>query len=106
MTRALRVAALLIVMFVAGCSTLRVEPAEAILGRWSSEVGGYPVTLVYAESTVTVDGSDPVPYLLDGNELRFTGGGSQVRLLSFPSRLEMVQTDPMTGTEYVFTRVD
>lgn len=102
----LRLTVITLLLISAGCSTFRPAPADAILGRWSSEVGGYPVIVAYEPSQVLVEGGTPTAYQLDGNELRFQDGGSQMRLVRFPSRDEMIQTDPMTGTEYLFTRID
>ncbi len=101
-----RTTVLLLLALVSGCSTFGRSAGDAIVGRWSSEVGGYPVVVSYDGSMVTVDGASPVAYMLDGNELSFDGGGSQVRIVRFPSRSEMIQSDPMTGAEYLYTRID
>ncbi len=101
-----RILMLVAVLTVAGCTFSRPVPSEEIIGRWSGEIGGYPVEVAYDESAVTVTGSGPVPYRLNGDELTFEGGGSQVRIVSFPSANEMVQSDPMTGTQHVFTRIN
>ncbi|MDZ7686511.1 MAG: hypothetical protein U5O39_17250 [Gammaproteobacteria bacterium] len=74
MSRILLVALLLV---AAGCTTLGPEPSERIVGRWSGEVGGYPIVIAYGEDTVTVEGADPVGYSLSENELTFEGGGSR-----------------------------
>lgn len=89
-----------------GCTVIQPPPAEQILGRWQANVGGYPVTVSYDENAVTVAGAEPVSYSLIGDELQVAGGESQVRHVSFPSRDEMVQHDPLTGTETRFVRAD
>ncbi len=98
-------ACLLILLILGGCSTLRVEPATDILGKWTTNLSGFPVTVLYTDATVQVGSALPVPYTLAGDELRFVGGDSQVRLVSFPSRSAMLQVDPLTGTEQRYSRV-
>jgi len=90
-------------LLVTGCMTAR-PASELLLGTWQSQVGGFPVTVDYTPTMVSVDGQTPVPYALSGDRLQFAEGGSQVRILQFPSATEMIQTDPMTGTEHRFSR--
>jgi hypothetical protein len=95
-----------LVAMMSSCAITRVDPSERIVGNWRSEVGGFPVTVRYTESTVQVGDSAPVGYSLTGNTLKITGGDSLVRIVSFPARDEMVQQDPLTGTGQTYTRVD
>lgn len=95
---------LVAVLALGGCMVLGGNPQQQIQGRWQSTIGGFPVTVTYTDTTVQVAGEDPVPYSLDGDRLSFKDGDSQVRILSFPSKTEMVQRDPMTGTETRYTR--
>jgi len=88
-----------VLVSLAGCVSFGVDTRQRIVGQWQSEVAGFPVTVAYTDSTVTVGGGPAVNYHLDGDRLTFDDGGTQVRIVSFPSRQEMVQTDPMTGTE-------
>lgn len=110
MTRDIRVRlarnlmALAALLVLAGCMMLGGNPKQQIQGEWKSTIGGYPVTVTYTDTTVQVAGDDPVPYSLDGDRLSFTSGDSQVRIVTFPSKTEMVQRDPMTGTETRYTR--
>lgn len=97
-------ASISLLLLMTGCTTVAVDTSERIMGDWQSEVAGFPLVVSYTADTVQVKGSGPVPYTLSGNELRFADGGSQVRIVTFPSRDEMVQTDPLTGTEHRFTR--
>jgi hypothetical protein len=94
-----------LVFSVSACSSFGGNPAERLAGEWRTEVAGFRVTVVYSDDTVRVGQSEPVPYVLEGDRLSFVDGGSQVRILSFPSRDEMVQTDPMTGTQHAFVRL-
>jgi len=97
---------MMLAVFAAGCTMMSPPPAERILGSWRSEIGGYPLEVSYSSETVTVAGNDPVAYTLSGNELRFPEGGSQVRIVSFSGRDRMVLTDPLTGAEHIFERID
>lgn len=92
-------------LLLAGCASMGGGPQKRIVGEWRSFLGGYPVLVTYTSSTVRVDNSSPVGYRLNGNHLSFPKGGSQVRLVTFPSRTEMIQTDPLTGTTQHYTRV-
>lgn len=87
------------------CSLLAPAPEQQIIGAWQAEVGGYPVTVSYTETTVQVGTADPVGYSLEGDKLLLAAGDTQVRIVSFPSRGEMLQTDPLTGTSQVWKRV-
>lgn len=93
------------VIALSSCMSFRADPGERIVGQWRTQVGGFPVTVEYSEEAVQVANYQPVRYQLDGNELTFQQGGSQTRVVAFPSRNEMIQTDPMTGTEHRFVRV-
>ena len=97
--------ALLAVVIVSGCASMGDRTRNRMPGTWQTTIGGYPVTVVYTRETVKVAGSGPVSYKLVGDRLSFPGGGSQVRVVSFPSRDEMVQTDPMTGEALHYRRV-
>lgn len=99
---------LLLVVMVAslsGCMAFRADPGERIVGQWRTQIGGFPVIVEYGEEAVQVANYQPVQYQFDGNQLTFEQGGSQTRIVSFPSSDEMIQTDPMTGTEHRFVRV-
>jgi hypothetical protein len=94
---------------VTACMTAKPpEPqkpaSELLLGSWQTQVGGFPVTVEYTSTAVSVDGQPPVSYQLAGDRLQIAEGGSQVRILQFPSNAEMVQIDPMTGSEHRFNR--
>lgn len=88
-----------------GCSLFGADPAERILGKWQYQVAGLPVVVEYDEKTVRVGNNPPVGYMLDGDRLTFAMGEDQVRIVSFPSRDEMVQEDPVTGTVQRFRRL-
>jgi hypothetical protein len=95
-----------IFMVVTGCSSLGGgDPATDIIGRWRAEVAGIPVVVEYATSTVSVADGPAVGYTLEQDRLTFDGGGGQVRIVSFPSSTEMIQTDPLTGTRHHFRRL-
>lgn len=96
----------LCVVLLAGCTSLGSRTGQRILGAWRSTIGGYPVAVDYTASTVRVGDDKPVEYRLNGDRLSFEQGGSQVRVVTFPSAGVMVQTDPLTGTSQQYTRVE
>jgi hypothetical protein len=90
-------------LLTTACITTK-PPSELLLGSWQTQVGGFPVTVDYTAVVVSVDGQAPITYQLTGDRLQMAEGGSQVRILQFPSTAEMIQTDPMTGSEHRFNR--
>ncbi len=94
------------ILALTACVSLGIDPSESILGRWQTEVGGFPVIVSYDRDMVTVEGSEPVPYSLSGNELRFSENDSHRRVVSFPSADEMHQLDPLSGTDTIYRRLD
>lgn len=89
-----------------GCISLGPNASEQILGQWQTQVGQFPMVVIYAETTVQSGSNQPIAYNLDGSELTYADGGKQIRILSFPSSSEMIQLDPVTGTEHRFSRVN
>ncbi|MFT5563157.1 MAG: hypothetical protein ACJAYE_001775 [Candidatus Azotimanducaceae bacterium] len=96
---------ILIALFLQGCAALGPKPAEAILGQWQSQVGNFPLIVTYEADTVRSGANMPISYGLVGNQLTYADGGQQVRLLSFTADGEMLQLDPVTGTEHRFSRL-
>lgn len=92
-------------LLLSGCVGMGPKPAEQILGEWQTQVGTFPLSVTYAETTVQVDGGVAVAYQIEGDRLTYADGGEQVRILSFPESSVMQQLDPVTGTEHVFSRV-
>jgi hypothetical protein len=100
---------LAVLVALAGCTSISGGGGNAtglIIGSWQSDVGGFPVTHTYDESTVRIEGHAPLPYQVKGDELMIDAAGSTQRVVTFPSRDEMVQSDPLTGTTQVFSRVN
>jgi len=95
----------LITLLLQGCAVFGPKPAEAIIGQWQTQVGNFPVSVTYEMDTVQSGTNMPVPYGLSGNQLTYADGGQQVRILSFPTGGEMIQLDPVTGTEHRFSRL-
>ncbi len=102
----MRIAILFLAILVSSCATTPPDAASQIVGTWQSSLGGFQVTSTYSESGVSISGHSAVPYQLDGNRLTLGSDSTTVRIVSFPSSTEMVQLDPLTGTEHLFTRVD
>jgi hypothetical protein len=95
--------AISMLLMLTACITTK-PTSELLLGSWRSQVGGFPITIDYTSTGVSVDGQAPVSYQLMGDRLQIAEGGSQVRIVQFPSPAEMIQTDPMTGSEHRFSR--
>ncbi len=92
-------------LLMQGCaSLLGGNAAEQILGRWQSEVGGFPIEVIYTSSNVQIGNNPPIQYGLEADRLTYAQGGNQVRLLEFNGPDEMIQLDPITGTRHVFIR--
>jgi len=96
---------MLMVALISGCMASKLNPAENLLGRWHSNIGGFEIMLEYAETTVKIGSGEAVAYQLDGNQLSFAQGDSQVRVISFNGPNEMIQEDPLTGTRHILTRI-
>lgn len=94
-----------VLLLLQGCVVTGPVASEAILGSWQTSVGTFPMVVVYSESTVHVGSNGPVSYSLEDDQLTYADGGQQIRVVSFPSAAEMIQTDPVTGTEHRFTRL-
>lgn len=94
-----------LLLLVDGCVSTGDNPARMIVGSWHSEIGGFPVTVEYTESSVKIGTYNAVPYQIEGSRFILAQEGSQPRDLSFPSPDEMIQTDTLTGTAHKFVRV-
>lgn len=106
MAKLLRIGILCVVaLSLQGCVTNRLA-ADLLIGKWQSDLGGFPVLVEYSESTVTVGNHASTGYQLENDQLTFADGGNQVRILSFPGRNEMIQFDPLTGTRHEFRRLE
>ncbi len=97
---------LALLLLLQGCATTSMEPAEMLRGSWQSTGGGFRLTTTYDANEVTVDGHEALEYRLDGNQLTIAGDETTRRLISFPSRDEMIQVDLITGTEHRFMRAE
>ena len=92
-------------LLLQACTALGPAPREQLIGSWQTTVGAFPMEVTFNAETVQLGSNQAVAYGITGNELTYAQGGKQVRLLSFPSADEMIQTDPVTGTEHRFLRV-
>ena len=93
-----------LITILAGCQSISSTPSQMILGVWESEIGGFPITHEYSESTVSIPGHDAVSYQVLDDVLLLDTVGASERVISFPSDDEMHQTDPLTGTIQKFSR--
>lgn len=97
--------AILVLVLASGCVSPGSNPGKTIIGRWTTEIGGFPVTAEYTETTVAVAGHAPVSYEIVDGQLLVSSEGSQPKQISFNSRDEMVLADPLAGTKQVYARV-
>lgn len=97
---------LIVVLLAVGCDTVPRAPELIIVGTWRGDVAGVPVVYEYTDSTVRVVGHDAVPYQIDDGVLTLLVEGGSERTVVFPTRDEMIQTDPLTGTELKLLRVN
>ncbi|MFT4712487.1 MAG: hypothetical protein ACJAVI_001323 [Candidatus Azotimanducaceae bacterium] len=95
----------MLLCFLQSCTSTTSNPATQLLGSWQVEMAGINLIVEYSEIMVQVGGNAPVQYKLEGDELTFVDGGSQKRMIRFPGKDQMVQSDPLTGTERVYTRL-
>jgi len=96
------VIALLLVM--SGCAIFQSAPG--IVGNWRSEIQGFPVELSYTESTVGINGSEPIPYTIEDGTVTLVMDDVRTYKVEFPSRNEMIQIDESTGARQSFRRND
>lgn len=105
MARSCATAALLLVLLsTGGCFLRHVSVGDRIVGRWKTELAGFPVVVEYTDTTMGVGTYTPVPYTIDGDVIRFESEGTESRKIAFISDDIMVQTDLTTGVERTFTR--
>ena len=106
--RLVRVCLLLLTVALAtSCATTTTtapDPGQQILGRWQSNLAGFKVTSIYSATDVMTEGHAGVPYTLNGDRLTLAADSTTARIVSFPAAGEMIQLDPMTGTEHRYTR--
>jgi hypothetical protein len=95
----------LVILLLQSCASMGPKPAEAILGNWQTTIGVFPLVVTYGADTVKSGSNPAIPYQLSGNELTYADGGKQVRLVSFNPEGEMIQLDPVTGTEHKFAKL-
>ena len=95
---------ILLMAMLAGCTVAPADAADQIMGTWRSEVGGFEITSTYTAAEVTVTGHAGMAYSLDGDRLVIGGDDTTVRIVSFPAEGQMIQLDPMTGTQHIFMR--
>ena len=97
---------LLTVVLSTSCATTAIapDPGQQILGRWQSNLAGLQVTSIYSTTDVMIEGHASVPYTLNGARLTLGADSTTARIVSFPAAGEMIQLDPMTGTQHRYTR--
>ncbi len=97
---------LVLLMVLAGCVSTPPVPAEQIVGKWRSDVGGFDIITTYTVDEVMINGFEPRKYVLNDDELVIEGDEISARTVSFPSSNEMVQVDGITATSHRYTRID
>ena len=102
--RTTRLMLIALVLMISGCISTGPAASVQLLGEWESTVAGIRMVSQYSEASMSVDGYAPLTYSLEGTELVINGDRNTLRQISFPAAGEMVQLDPITGTEHRFTR--
>ena len=92
------------ILCAVGCVSKPPPADELIVGTWQSSLSGFSLSSVYTADSVSVDGHAAVPYSLAGNELIVDGDVAAKRIISFPSKDEMIQRDPVADVEHRYTR--
>lgn len=95
---------LLVLLSVQGCFLRHVGVDDRLVGRWKTDLAGFPVVVEYTDTTMEIATYAPVSYTRDGDVIRFEFEGSQSRKVVFESDDVMVQTDLTTGVERTFKR--
>jgi len=79
--------------------------SEYILGQWDTEISGFPITLEYSDTEISVIGfGQSIPYVLEGNTISFEFQGMQVSTIEIVSDNEMVHTNTTTKAEQTMKR--
>ena len=93
-----------VTLLLQSCVATTPVPAEEILGAWESNLGGFTIRTDYTMSDVRVDDHPAVMYTMTGDELILGDDAITIRIVRFPSETEMIQKDPITGTERTYQR--
>ena len=93
------------VLLLSACTNRQVIPSQHIQGHWQSDLAGFTIKSTYLDGLVSVDSHAPIVYELDGDRLIIGGDALSLRIVSFPSDSEMIQLDPLTGTEQRYRRI-
>jgi hypothetical protein len=105
MTNRFKLPLILLLVCLSGCESIGNGHTDRLIGQWQSSVGGFSIVIEYGKEFVMVDNNDPVPYRLKGDRLTIMGEEDLVRVVSFPGKDMMVQSDPLTGTSQEFSRL-
>lgn len=105
-TRSLKFAVLVCLTgFMVACASTSVNYAEKILGKWDTDVNGFPITVEISETEIGVVGfGQSIPYSLAENVISFDFQGPQVASIEFVSDDVMNQTNTATNVVQVFNR--
>lgn len=105
-TRSIKFAVLVCLTgFVVACASTSVNYAEKILGKWDTEVNGFPITVDISETEIGVVGfGQSIPYNLAKDVISFDFQGPQVARIAFVNDDVMNQTNTATQSVQVFTR--
>lgn len=92
---------------LAACATTGFNYQEYLVGQWTTEINGFPVTVEYTDTTVGIVGfGEPVPYTLEGDRISFEFQGPQTSTIAMVNADEMNQTNLTTQQITVFHRAE
>ena len=90
----------------AACATTGFNYQEYLVGQWSTEINGFPVTVEYTDTTVGIVGfGEPVPYTLAGDRISFEFQGPQTSTIARLGPDEMNQTNMATEQITIYKRL-
>lgn len=91
--------------FLFACASTAVNHGEMILGKWDTELQGFPLTLDYNGTDIEVIGmGQSLPYSIEGDVIKFDFMGPRSARVAFPEKGQMTQTDIATSEITTFKR--
>lgn len=87
------------------CASTSINHGEMMLGKWDTEIQGFPLTLAFSGTEIEVVGmGQSIPYTIAGDVISFDFQGPQSARVAFPEKNQMIQTNLATNEVSTFTR--
>jgi hypothetical protein len=92
-------------VILAACASTSVNHSEMIMGKWDTEIQGFPLTLAFSGTEIEIIGmGQSIPYTMAGDMIAFDFQGPQSARVAFPAENQMTQTNMATEEVQMFTR--